>query len=32
MYVENVESCQVINFLHVPVILHSDRTIETDIL
>ena len=29
--VENSESCQVINFLDVSVILHSDRTIETDI-
>ena len=28
--VENSESCQVINFLDVSVILHSDRTIETD--
>ena len=30
--VENSEYCQVINFLHVSVILHSDRTIETDII
>ena len=29
--VENSESCQVINFLDVLVVLHSDRTIETDI-
>ena len=29
--VENSEYCQVINFLYVSVILHSDRTIETDI-
>ena len=29
--VENSESCQVINFLDVSVILHSDRTIGTDI-
>ena len=28
--VENSESCQVINFLDVSVILHSDHTIETD--
>ena len=31
LIVENSESCQVINFLDVSVILHSDRTIETDI-
>ena len=29
--VENSESFQVINFLDISVILHSDRTIETDI-
>ena len=29
--VENSESCQVLNFLDVSVILHSDHTIETDI-
>ena len=29
--VENSDSCQVINFLDVSVILHSDSTIETDI-
>ena len=29
--VENLESCQVINFQDVSVILHSHRTIETDI-
>ena len=29
--VENSESCQVINFLDVSVILHSDGTFETDI-
>ena len=29
--VKNLESCQVINFLDVSVILHSDHTIETDI-
>ena len=28
--VENSESCQVINFLDISVILHSDRTIVTD--
>ena len=29
--VQNSESCQVIDFLDVPVIPHPDRTIETDI-
>ena len=29
--VENSESCQVINFLDLSVILNSDRNIETDI-
>ena len=29
--IENSESCQVINFLDVSVILHSDCTIETNI-
>ena len=29
--VQNSESCQVINFLDISVILHLDRTIETDI-
>ena len=29
--VQNSESCLVVNFLDVSVILHSDRTIETDI-
>ena len=31
LIVKNSESCQVINFLDVSVILHSDHTIETDI-
>ena len=29
--VQNLESCQVINFLVVSVIVHPDRTVETDI-
>ena len=29
--VQNLESCLVVNFLDVSVILHSDRSIETDI-